>query len=46
MKQQFKTIKNVHFNGLGHSLHDMKILALEKGFIPGQTILEKTDQLA
>ena len=30
MKQQFKTIKNVHFNGPDHTLHDMQTLALEK----------------
>lgn len=32
-----------HFNGPGHSLHDMKILALEKVFTPGQQILEKRE---
>ena len=32
-----------HFNGPGHSLHDMKILALVKVFTPGQRILEKRE---
>ena len=29
-----------HFNGLGHALHDMQIMAIEKVFTPGKTILE------
>ena len=32
-----------HFNGPGHSLADMKILALEKVFTPGKQIIEKRE---
>ena len=34
-----------HFNGPGHSLHDIQILALEKDFTPGQRILKKREIL-
>ena len=30
-----------HFNGPGHSIYDMQIIAMEKVFTPGQRILEK-----
>ena len=34
-----------HFNGPGHSLADMNILAIEKVFTPGQRIIEKRESL-
>ena len=34
-----------HFNGPGHSLHDMQIMAIEKVFTPDQKILEKRESL-
>ena len=34
-----------HFNGPGHSLANMNILALEKVFTPGQAMIEKRESL-
>ena len=34
-----------HFNGPGHSIFDMKILALEKVYKPGLSIIEKRESL-
>ena len=34
-----------HFNGPGHSLANMNVLALEKVYTPGQAIIEKRESL-
>ena len=45
VRTKSKCTVSEHFNGPGHSLHDMQIIALEKVFTPGQRILEKRESL-
>ena len=45
VRTKSKCAVSEHFNGPGHALHNMQIMAIEKVFTPGQTILEKRESL-
>ena len=45
VKNKTKNAIGDHFNGPGHSVSDMKVLALEKVYKPGLSIIEKRESL-